>query len=122
MSQESLTSVLSGIRVLDMTMFLSGPFGTQILGDLGAEVIKIETGDGDQTRVLPPNFIAGESAYVLSANRIGTTTLDRRVVKSGTLIKASKMRAAPPPIKAMAAKKILNITFLLLSIDGSHPW
>ena len=69
MSQESLTGVLSGIRVLDMTMFLSGPFGTQILGDLGAEVIKIETGDGDQTRVLPPNFIAGESAYFLSANR-----------------------------------------------------
>lgn len=61
--------MLSHIRVLDLTLFLSGPFGTQILGDLGAEVIKVEPRDGDLTRQLPPNFIAGDSAYYHSVNR-----------------------------------------------------
>lgn len=60
---------LDGIRVLDMTFFLSGPYGTQILGDMGAEVIKLEPLDGDQTRFLPPHFVGQDSAYFLSANR-----------------------------------------------------
>ncbi len=50
MNQQAADAVLSGIQVLDMTMFLSGPVGTPILGDLGAEAIKIETGSRDQTR------------------------------------------------------------------------
>jgi crotonobetainyl-CoA:carnitine CoA-transferase CaiB-like acyl-CoA transferase len=60
---------LHGIRVLDLTQFLSGPFGTQILGDLGAEVIKIEAPGGELSRTVPPNFIEGDSAYYLSINR-----------------------------------------------------
>lgn len=60
---------LSHLRVLDLTQFLSGPFGTQILGDLGAEVIKVEAPGGDMTRHLPPHFVAGDSAYYLSINR-----------------------------------------------------
>jgi crotonobetainyl-CoA:carnitine CoA-transferase CaiB-like acyl-CoA transferase len=55
--------------VLDLTLFLSGPFGTQILGDLGAEIIKVEPKGGDMTRQLPPNFVAGDSAYYHSINR-----------------------------------------------------
>ena len=61
--------VLSHIKVLDLTTFLSGPFATQILGDLGAEVIKIEQIAGDDTRRLPPNFIGPDSAYFHSINR-----------------------------------------------------
>ena len=63
------TGPLAGIRVLDLTQFLAGPFSTQILGDLGAEVIKLETPAGDWSRVLPPHFVAGESCYYLSINR-----------------------------------------------------
>ncbi|MGE0566211.1 MAG: CaiB/BaiF CoA transferase family protein, partial [Pseudolabrys sp.] len=55
--------------MLDFTQFLSGPYATQILGDLGAEVIKIESADGDMTRRLPPHFVGDESAYYLSVNR-----------------------------------------------------
>lgn len=61
--------MLSGLRVLDLTQFLSGPFCTQILGDLGAEVIKVEAPEGDLTRQLPPHFVGGDSVYYLSINR-----------------------------------------------------
>ena len=60
---------LSGIRVLDLTQFLAGPFSTQILADLGAEVIKLEAPSGDWSRTLPPHFIGSESCYYLSINR-----------------------------------------------------
>lgn len=60
---------LSHLRVLDLTQFLSGPYATQILGDLGAEVIKVEAPDGEMTRKLPPHFIGKESVYYLSVNR-----------------------------------------------------
>ncbi|XP_019617511.1 PREDICTED: succinate--hydroxymethylglutarate CoA-transferase-like [Branchiostoma belcheri] len=61
---------LSGIRVLDLTRVLAGPFATMILGDLGAEVIKVERpGTGDDTRTWGPPFCGTESAYFLSVNR-----------------------------------------------------
>jgi len=61
---------LNNIRVLDLTRILSGPFCTMKLGDMGAEVIKIEQPEkGDNTRTWGPPFIRGESAYFLSVNR-----------------------------------------------------
>src|SRR3989304_4536732 len=60
---------LCGLRILDLTQFLAGPFCTQILGDLGAEIVKIEPQAGDPTRALPPYFYKGESAYFLAINR-----------------------------------------------------
>ncbi|ROR46557.1 CaiB/BaiF CoA transferase family protein [Kitasatospora cineracea] len=63
-------SALTGIRVLDLSRILSGPFATMILGDLGAEVIKVEdTRQGDDTRQWGPPFQGPESSYFLSANR-----------------------------------------------------
>ncbi|TEU09998.1 CoA transferase, partial [Candidatus Bathyarchaeota archaeon] len=60
---------LKGIRVLDMSRVLAGPFCTQTLSDLGAEVIKVEIpGRGDDTRGYPP-FINGVSSYFMSLNR-----------------------------------------------------
>ncbi|GAA6097955.1 succinate--hydroxymethylglutarate CoA-transferase isoform X1, partial [Tachysurus ichikawai] len=61
---------LDGMRVLDLTRVLAGPFATMILGDLGAEVIKVERpGPGDDTRAWGPPFVREESAYFLSVNR-----------------------------------------------------
>ena len=61
---------LHGIRVLDASRILTGPFCSMILGDLGAEIIKIERPvSGDDTRQWGPPFIANESAYFLSVNR-----------------------------------------------------
>jgi crotonobetainyl-CoA:carnitine CoA-transferase CaiB-like acyl-CoA transferase len=63
-------SALEGIRVIDLTEALAGPYCTMLLGDLGADVIKIERPDtGDQSRKWGPPFIGTESAYFLSVNR-----------------------------------------------------
>jgi len=65
------TPLLENVRVIDLTRVLAGPFCTQILGDLGADIIKIEAPDrGDDTRHWGPPFTeAGVAAYFLSANR-----------------------------------------------------
>ena len=61
---------LADIRVLDLTRALSGPFATMILGDLGADVIKVEdTWFGDDTRRWGPPFQGDDAAYFLSINR-----------------------------------------------------
>lgn len=62
--------LLDGIRVLDLSRVLAGPFATQLLGDLGANVVKVEHAErGDDTRQWGPPFVGGESAYFLATNR-----------------------------------------------------
>lgn len=61
---------LRGIRVLDLTRILSGPFASMVLADLGADVIKVEdTGTGDDTRSWGPPFVGADAAYYHSVNR-----------------------------------------------------
>jgi glutaryl-CoA transferase len=65
-----MTGALAGTRVIDLTRILAGPLCTMMLGDMGAEVIKIEPpGAGDDTRLWGPPFVGGEAAYFLGVNR-----------------------------------------------------
>lgn len=89
---------LEHIRVCDLSRILSGPFCTMTLGDMGAEVIKVEPPLGDDTRRWGPPFVSGESAYFLSVNRnkksivldlktgAGKTALQKLILKSDVLI------------------------------------
>ena len=64
------SGALAGIRVVDLTRILAGPLCTMMLGDMGAEIVKVEPpGSGDDTRTWGPPFVAGEAAYFLGANR-----------------------------------------------------
>ena len=64
------TNILNGMRVVDLTRVLTGPYCTMMLGDFGADIIKVERpGQGDDTRKWGPPFIEGESAYYMSINR-----------------------------------------------------
>ena len=80
---------LSGIRVLDLSRILAGPYCTMQLGDLGAEVIKVERpGEGDDTRTWGPPFAGGEAAYYLCCNRNKKSiTVDLKNRKGVELVK-----------------------------------
>src|SRR6516164_10439261 len=65
-----MTTLLDGIRVVELTEALAGPYCAMMLGDFGADVIKVERpGVGDQSRTWGPPFVGTESAYFLAINR-----------------------------------------------------
>jgi CoA:oxalate CoA-transferase len=93
------TSLLNGVVVLDLTRFLAGPFGTMVLADMGATVIKVEQLTGDTTRYQAPYYFeGGDSAYFLAINRNkqsialdirsegGRRVLERLIAKSDIMI------------------------------------
>ncbi|MDR3539304.1 MAG: CoA transferase [Acetobacteraceae bacterium] len=63
------TGPLAGIRVIDVTTVVLGPFAAQVLGDMGAEVIKVETREGDATRSIGPSRTPGMGSYFATLNR-----------------------------------------------------
>ena len=92
---------LKGLRVLDLTRVLAGPFATQMLGDFGAEIIKIEKPhEGDETRGWGPPFVKnangsdGDAAYFHAANR-GKKSLciDISKPEGASLIKALALKS-----------------------------
>src|ERR1700744_140266 len=92
---------LSHVRVLGLSRVLAAPFATQILGDLGAEVIKIEKpGEGDETRSFGPPFLKsadgkqGDAVYFLTANRNKkSVAIDFAKLQGAALIKRLARRA-----------------------------
>lgn len=69
MNEEIRKGALAGIKVVDASRVLAGPFAAQILGDHGADVIKIESSEGDECRTFGPPFVNGSAAYFNAVNR-----------------------------------------------------
>lgn len=92
---EEPKGALDGVRILDLTRILAGPLCTMMLGDMGADVIKVEPpGTGDDTRSWGPPFAEGESAYYLGINRNKRSMTLNMAVKSGQEVLAGLIRKA----------------------------
>ncbi|HEY0672621.1 MAG TPA: CoA transferase [Longimicrobiales bacterium] len=121
---------LDGLIVLDLSRVLAGPYCTMILGDLGADVIKVEHPSGDETRAWGPPFVGGESAYYLSVNRNKRSlTADLRVPAERGLIERIAARAdvvvenfLPGALErlgiSLEALRAANPRLITLSISG----
>jgi crotonobetainyl-CoA:carnitine CoA-transferase CaiB-like acyl-CoA transferase len=99
-----MTSPLEGVRVLDLSRVLAGPYCTMMLADLGADVIKVERpGEGDETRTWGPPFADGEATYFLSVNR----------GKRSIALDLADARAAPVIERLVATSEVLIENFRL---------
>jgi CoA:oxalate CoA-transferase len=121
---------LDGVVVIDLTQFLAGPFASQILGDLGARVIRVEPLEPELARTLPPHMYKGDSAYFLSINRNkesialdlrkqeGKDLLKQFVGKADMLIENFRPGVAARLGLAFEALKEVNPKLVMCSISG----
>jgi crotonobetainyl-CoA:carnitine CoA-transferase CaiB-like acyl-CoA transferase len=124
-----MSAPLKGLRVLDLTRVLAGPTCTQLLADLGAEVIKVEPPQGDDTRNFPP-FVGRESHYFLALNRskksvvidlkqeAGKDLLRRLVAKSDILIENYRPGVMDKLGLGYEALSAINPGLIYCSISG----
>ena len=121
---------LAGVVVVDLSRAVAGPQAAQMLGDLGARVIKIESPDGDDSRRWGPPFVGGESTYFLSINRNkesvvldlktdeGTSTLTALIERADVLIENFRVGTLARLGFDDARIQELNPRAILLSITG----
>lgn len=124
---------LAGIRVLDCARVLAGPFCTMLLGDLGAEVIKVEPPGGDETRQWGPPHAGGEAAYYLSINRnkrslvldlksaAGQATLRRLAARADVLVENFRRGATAAWGIDYPTLRAINPSLVYCTISGYGP-
>src|SRR5256885_12037139 len=92
---DPVNGALAGIRVLDLSRILAGPLCTMMLGDMGADVIKVEPPEtGDDTRAWGPPFLAGDAVYFLGVNRNKRSLTLNMAVPAGQKILAGLIEKA----------------------------
>src|SRR5258708_23778192 len=133
-----MSGPLAGIRVIDLTTAVLGPVATQILVDMGADVIKVETPQGDPIRPLGPSRHPGMGAYFLNINRNKrsiTLDLKRRAPRQALLklvetadvfvhnmrLGAAGRLGVDYPAVAARNPRILYAAATRLRQDGAHP-
>ena len=138
MSSSPASGPLAGIRVVDCSTVLAGPYATMLLGDLGADVIKVEPPDGDATRGWGPPWVGDDAAtrtaaYALAVNRnkrsirldlrtdIGREVLGRLLEKGDVLVENFRAGGLARLGFADAALARLNPGLVHLAITGYGP-
>src|SRR5512138_2887347 len=124
---------LNGIRVLDLSRVLAGPYCTMVLGDLGADVIKVESPEGDETRRWGPPFVGSvesESAYYLCVNRnkrgivvnfkteAGRTILQELIKQSDILVENFRPGTLARLSLDFESVSVINPNLIYCSITG----
>src|SRR6266566_5866225 len=105
------TGPLSEVRVIDLTAMVMGPYCTQIMADMGADVIKIEPPDGDNTRYISVGPVAGMSGVFVNVNRgKRSVVLDLRSEEGRTTLRAL-IEQADVFIHSMRFKAIARLGF-----------
>ena len=113
---------LDGIRVIDLSRVVSGPFCAMTLGDLGADVIKIEEpGRGDESRAFGPPFQGGESPYFLSVNRNKRSCTVNLKHAAGKAILRRLLGEADVLIENFRPGAMARLGFGYESVSAAHP-
>ena len=105
------TFPLSGIRVLDLTLTIFGPYTAQILSDFGADVIKIEAPGGDVTRYIGPKRNAGMGALFLGVNRNKRSIIINRKTNIGKAALWRLIETVDVFVHNMRAQKAIDLGF-----------
>ncbi|MBI2178666.1 MAG: CoA transferase, partial [Candidatus Tectomicrobia bacterium] len=113
---------LEGIRVLDLTRILAGPYCTMMLGDMGAEVIKVENPDGgDDTRAWGPPFLNGVSTYFISINRNKKSVTINLKNEKGKALLAGFIRASDVVVENFRPGTLEKLGFPWEEIHRLNP-
>ena len=113
--------ILNGIRILDLTAVILGPYGAQILGDLGAEVIKIESPEGDSMRAIAPTAVPGLSAIFANNNRNKRSVVLDLKTKGGKHALARLIPTVDVLIHNMRQEALDKLGFSFDAARALHP-
>ena len=114
-------SPLAGVRILDLSRILAGPYATMMLADLGAEVIKIEPPGGDDTRTWGPPFGGGEAAYFLAVNRGKKSVVLNLKTEKGSAALARLIASSDVLVENFRPGTLARLGFAPEEVQGRHP-
>ena len=112
---------LAGVRILDLSRILAGPYATMMLADLGAEVIKIEPPGGDDTRTWGPPFGGGEAAYFLAVNRGKKSVVLNLKTEEGSQALAGLIATSDVLVENFRPGTLARLGFAPEDVQRRHP-
>jgi crotonobetainyl-CoA:carnitine CoA-transferase CaiB-like acyl-CoA transferase len=113
---------LDGVRIADFTRVLAGPLCTMLLGDLGADVVKVERpGSGDDTRQWGPPFVGDDAAYFLSLNRNKRSLALDLATASGRAVAMSLVRSSDVVVENFRPGLMATFGLDWESVHAAHP-
>src|SRR6202044_890061 len=121
MASSTRTGPLAGVRVIDLTAMVMGPYCTQIMADMGADVIKVEPPQGDNTRYISVGPAPGMSGVFVNVNRGKRSVVLDLQTESGTRALRTLVETADIFIHSMRAKAIAKLGFSYDDVAAINP-